>query len=73
MKLQTVTGPNTLVIDSCYAVKAQGCDFVDASCAFWGIRGILSFRETLDICYDLRRPWFVGTDLALGLASPISN
>jgi|GEM_PF-5900101 hypothetical protein len=64
MTMRTATGPNTLLIDSCYVAKALMCDFFDAFCLTKGTD--LSTRKALDKCFEIRRPYFEETDRLFG-------
>jgi hypothetical protein len=76
MKTNTVPGPAAQLIDSCYEMKLSLCVATDdALSAFLGLKvaGIWSFTGFLNVCYDIRRPFFVMTDQALGLSNARSE
>jgi hypothetical protein len=65
--MKTLPGPAALLIDSCYKMKLSLCEATDEALGLKN-SGILSFTGFLNVCYDIRRPFFVMMDSACGLS-----
>jgi len=59
--MPTVPGPATLLIDVCYVAKRSLCVTTDDALGLEK-SSIYSFTGFLEVCYGLRRPFFVIAD-----------